>query len=130
MLWPEELVAITPDTIISTTRYIQNILPVYPSFSFLYSGSGSFHRVSYQTNNRYFRLKKSYEMQQYADIYILLNYSACFRRPSCPSSGVHKTVVAASGTDHTIWEASFFKRDQIRTANPTRCKSMQIFIYW
>ena len=115
MLWPEELVAITPDTIISTTRYIQNILPVYPSFSFLYSGSGSFHRVSYQTNNRYFRLKKSYEMQQYADIYILLNYSACFRRPSCPSSGVHKTVVAASGTDHTIWEASFFKRDQMVT---------------
>jgi hypothetical protein len=51
-------------------------------------------------------------MQQYADIYLLLNYSACFGRPSRPSSGVHKTVVAASGTDHTIWEASFFKRDQ------------------
>ena len=24
-----------------------------------------------------------------------------------PSSGVHKTVVAASDTDHTTWEASF-----------------------
>jgi len=45
-------------------------------------------------------------MQQYADIYLLLNYSTCFGRPSHPSSGVHKTVVAASGTDHTIWEAS------------------------
>jgi len=33
-----------------------------------------------------------------------------FGRPSCPSSGVHKTAVAASGTDHTIWGASFFKR--------------------
>ena len=59
-------------------------------------------------------LKKSNKMQQYADIYLLLNYSACFGRPSRPSSGVHKTVVAASGTDRTIWGASFFKRDQIR----------------
>jgi len=49
-------------------------------------------------------------MQQSADIYLLLNYSACFGRPSHPSSGVHKTVVAASSTDHTIWEASFLKR--------------------
>ena len=61
------------------------------------------------------RLKKSNEMQQYADIYLLLNYSTCFGRPSLPSSGVHKIVVAASGTDHTIWGTSFFKRDQIRT---------------
>ena len=52
-------------------------------------------------------------MQQYADIYLLLNYSTCFGRPSRPSSGVHKTVVAASGADHTTWGASFFKRDQI-----------------
>jgi len=41
-------------------------------------------------------------VQQYADIYLLLNYSTCFGRPSRPSSGVHKTVVVASGTDHTI----------------------------
>ena len=52
------------------------------------------------------RLKKSNEMQQYADIYSLLNYSTCFGCPSRPSSGVHKTVVAASGTDHTVWGAS------------------------
>jgi len=38
-------------------------------------------------------------MQQYADIHLLLNYSTCFGSPPCPSSGVHKTVVAASGTD-------------------------------
>jgi len=49
------------------------------------------------------RLKKFNEMQQYADIYLLLNYSTCFGLPSDPSSGVHKTVVAASGADHTIW---------------------------
>ena len=43
-------------------------------------------------------LKKSNKIQQYADIYLLLNYSACFGLPSRPSSGVHKTVVSASGT--------------------------------
>jgi len=51
--------------------------------------------------------------QQYADIYLLLNYSTCFGRPSRPSSGVHKTVVVASGTDHTIWAESVFRRGQI-----------------
>ena len=54
-------------------------------------------------------------MQQYTDIYLLLNYSTCFGRPSRPSSGVHKTVVAVSGTDPTIWGARFLKHDQIRT---------------
>jgi len=54
------------------------------------------------------RLKKSNKMQQYADIYLLLNYCTCFGRPS---SGVHKTVVAVSGRDHTIWGASFLERD-------------------
>jgi hypothetical protein len=68
---------------------------------------GSVHRNS--------RLKKSNEIQQYADIYLLLNYSTSFGRPSRPLSGVHKTVVAASGTDHTIWEANFFKRDHVVT---------------
>jgi len=38
-------------------------------------------------------LKKSNKMQLYADIYLLLNYSTCFERPSRPSSEVHKTVV-------------------------------------
>ena len=60
---------------------------------------GSVHRNS--------RLKKSNETQQYADIYLLLNYSTYFGRPSRPSSGVHKIAVAASGTDHTIWVASY-----------------------
>ena len=55
-------------------------------------------------------------MQLYADIYLLLNYTTCFGRPLRPSSGIHKTVVAAFGTDNTIWGASFFKRDQIKTA--------------
>jgi len=58
-----------------------------------------------------YRLKKSNKMQQYSDIYLLLNYSTSFGHPSRPSSGVHKTAVAASGIDHTIWGASFLKRD-------------------
>ena len=61
------------------------------------------------------RLKKSNEMRQYADNYLLINYCTCFGRPSLQSSGVHKTVVAAYGTSRTIWGASFLKRDQIRT---------------
>ena len=39
-------------------------------------------------------------MQQYAGIYLLQVYSTCFGRPSRPSSGVQKTVTAASGTGH------------------------------
>jgi len=60
-------------------------------------------------------MKKSNAMQHYANIYLLLNYSTCFVRPSRPSSGVLNTVFTAPGTDHTIWGASFLKRDQIRT---------------
>jgi len=67
-------------------------------------------------------------MRQYADIYLLLNYCTCFGRPSRPSWGVHKTVVAASGTDHTIWEASFFKRDQVRIC--TRGWNYSFMYYW
>jgi len=62
-------------------------------FFFVYICS-SVHRNS--------RLKKSNEMQQYADIYLLVDYCTCFGRPSRQSSAIHKTVVAASGTDHTL----------------------------
>jgi len=41
-------------------------------------------------------------MQQYADIYLLRNHSTCFGCPQHPSSGVLKTVTAASGTGHTV----------------------------
>ena len=39
-------------------------------------------------------------MQQYAGIYLQQNYSTCFGCQSHPSSGVHKTVTAASGAGH------------------------------
>ena len=41
-------------------------------------------------------------MQQYAGVYLLQNHSTRFGCPSHPSSGVHKTVTAASGTGHSI----------------------------
>jgi len=59
-------------------------------------------------------------MQQNADIYLLLNYSICFGRPSRPSSGVHKPVFAASGTDYTVKQASsnVTKKDWSETGGP------------
>ena len=60
----------------------------------------------YSSMPRNSRLKKTNKMQRHADIYLLLNCSTCFGLPSRPSSGVHKTVVSASGTDHTICGAS------------------------
>jgi len=49
--------------------------------------SGFYIRGSVHCNSRL----KSDKMQQYADIYLLLNYSTCFWRPSHRSSEVHKT---------------------------------------
>jgi hypothetical protein len=43
---------------------------------------------------------RSNKIQRYAGIYLLQVYSRCFGRPSRPSSGVQKTVTAASGTGH------------------------------
>jgi hypothetical protein len=40
-------------------------------------------------------------MQQFAGIYLLQNHSTCFGCPWHLSSGVHKTVPAASGTGHS-----------------------------
>ena len=47
-------------------------------------------------------LIRSNKMQQYAGIYLLQVYSTRFGRPSRPSSGIQKTVTAASGTGHSI----------------------------
>ena len=43
-------------------------------------------------------LIRSNEMQQYAGVYLLQNYSTCFGCLSHPSPGAHQTVTAASGT--------------------------------
>ena len=47
-------------------------------------------------------LIRSNKIQQYTGIYLLQNHSTCFGCPLHPSSGLHKTVTAASGTGHSI----------------------------
>jgi len=55
-------------------------------------------------------------MQQYAVWFILLqSRSTCFGCPQHPSSGVLKTVTAASGTGHNTGAATSLQRDQIGT---------------
>jgi len=54
-------------------------------------------------------------MQQYADIYLLQSHSTCFGCPPHPSSGVLKTVTAASDTGHNIDAATSLQRVQIGT---------------
>ena len=45
-------------------------------------------------------------MQQYAAFYLLQNYSTYFGCALHPSSGVHKTVTAASGTGHITYQGN------------------------
>ena len=54
----------------------------------------------------------SNEMQQYAGVYSLRNYSTCFGCLSHPSSGVHKTVTAVSSTGHSVRAITFLQRGQ------------------
>ena len=57
-------------------------------------------KVLCSVDTLHYILIRSNKMQQYAGIYLLQNYSTCFGCLSHPSSGVHKTVTAASGTGH------------------------------
>jgi hypothetical protein len=80
---------------------------------------GSVHRNSI--------LVRHNKMQQYAGIYLLKNYSTCFGLPSHPSSGIHKSVTAASGTAHNNWVKTFLQCDLIRphwTKVVTRLRDM------
>ena len=52
-------------------------------------------------------------MQQYADIYFTAKSLYMFRVSQHPSSGVLKTVTAASGTGHNIGTATSVQRGQI-----------------
>ena len=57
--------------------------------------------------HRDYILIRSNEIRQYAVVYLLQNYSTCFGCLSHPSSGVHKTVTAASGTGRSIRATTF-----------------------
>ena len=52
-------------------------------------------------------------MQQHAYIYLLQSHSTCFGVSQHPSSGVLKTVNAASGTGHNTGTATSLQRDLI-----------------
>ena len=52
-------------------------------------------------------------MQQYAGVYLLQNYSTCFGYLSHPSSRVHQTVNAASGTGHSVRATTFRQRVRV-----------------
>ena len=80
---------------------------VYPCYiQYDCTGSGKIFYI-YGSVHRNSILIRSNEMQQYARVYLLQNYSTCFWCPSHPSSGVHQTVTAASGTGHSIWANKF-----------------------
>jgi hypothetical protein len=53
-------------------------------------------------------------MEQYAGVYLLQNYSTCFGCLWHSSSGVHKTVTAASDTGHSVRATTFRQRGLIR----------------
>ena len=59
-------------------------------------------------------LIRSKEKQQYAGVYLLQNYSTYFGCLSHPSSGVHQTVIAASGTGRSVRATTFRQRGVIR----------------
>jgi hypothetical protein len=97
------------DKLLITKRLVtlrMSFLQVFTVNFKLFYIHGSVHRNS--------ELIRSNKMQQYAGIYLLQNHSICFGCPSHPSSGVHKTVAAASGTGHNIWVTTFLQRDLIR----------------
>ena len=83
---------------------IQNVADWLPGTDFS-------HEVS-ERMKKYDSLPYTNKIQQDATVcrYLLLqNYSTCFGYPSHPSSEVHRTVTAASGTGH-IWATSFLQR--------------------
>ena len=79
----------------SEQREIRNALWRF----FIFNIHGSVHRDSL--------LIRSNEIQQYAGVYLLQNYSTCFGCLSHPSSGVHQVVTAASSTGHSVRATTF-----------------------
>ena len=77
--------------------YSHTDIPVRQRIFFFYI-HGSVHRDSI--------LIRFNEMQQYTGVSLLQNYSTCFGCLSHPSSGVHQTVTAASGTGHITCQSN------------------------
>ena len=54
-----------------------------------------------------FYINKIQQDATVAGIYLLQNYSTCFGCLSHPTSGVHQTVTAASGTGHITYQGNW-----------------------
>jgi hypothetical protein len=103
------LSTLRPDDIVHGSRRWNEYIPLFINFQFIQQSrfdsrcqycKGSYIRGSVYRNSILIRSDK---MQQYAGIYLLQNHFTCFECPLHPSSGVHETVTAASGTGHSIW---------------------------
>ena len=74
----------------------------YIQAAFFFYIHGSVHRDSI--------LIRSNQIQQYAGVHLLQNYSTCFGCLSQPSSGLQKSVTAASGTGHSGRATTTFRQ--------------------
>jgi len=72
-------------------------------------------------------LIRSNKMQKHAGVYLLQNYSTCFGCLSHPSSVVHQTVTATSGTGHSIRATIFWQRGLMR---PCFQKVVALILWW
>ena len=73
------------------------------------------------------KLIRSNEMQQYAGVYLLQNYSTCFGCLSHPSSGLHQNLTAASGTVYSV-TAITFRQHGIMTYDLYKKMQLQFYI--
>ena len=81
------------------------------------TGTRTYDHSTYKTTqNQKYQISiliRSNEMQQYAGVYLLQNYSTCFGCLSHTSSGVHQNVTAASRTGHSVRATTFRQRGLI-----------------
>ena len=109
---------------ISTLSWQRIVFWGYPKFH-------SSHFFIFMVRNSI--LIRSNKMQPYAGIYLLQNYM--FRVSSHPSSGVHKTVTAASATGHITYQGNNLPRwrkvvAMIRDMTCTRSCSYSFMYSW
>ena len=88
-----------------------NMWPVQLYFFFYIHGSAHRNAILIRSN----------KTQKIAGVYLLQNHSTCFGCPSHPSSGVHKTVTAASGIGHTIRATTFLQCGHLVTLEEGCC---------
>ena len=96
---PENSTAMLTSIILQPEKFLHIL---FPHFDFYFT-CAFLLRILYKPV-----LIKSNEMQQYAGVYLLHNYSTCFGCLSHPSSGVHQTVTAASVTSRITCQNNNF----------------------